>query len=252
MSSFAIARLSVIETIRRKEFYVVLVLVIGLAAWIQTMNMGAGRFAKDIVMQVTWLASFALAVPLASRQIASDLEQKTVYVLMSRPIHRWNYVLGRALGAIAASVFCFTGLFMVLVLMLITKGAASLADPSLWQAYALQVTALVMLCSMTVFFSTVATPSGAVTFSLLILAAMRYGAPSILNRIEQMASVSRGIAWTVYLALPHFEFFNMSQRVVHGWGALPAGTFIQILVYGVVYSAFVIGFASVIFRRRWL
>lgn len=255
MGSLAIARLSLIETLRRKEFYVVFVLVLGLAAWMSMLNFnssGTGRFAKDIVMQVIWLASFALSVPLAARQISSDVEQKTVYVLVSRPIHRWQYVVGRAIGAAAASVVCFTSMFLVLMLMLMTKGAASIADPGLWQAFFLQVVALVMLCSIAVCFSVVATPGGAVTFSLLLLMMMRYGSSSMLNRIEQMPAFAREIAWGVYIALPHFEFFNISQRVVHGWGALPTGLFLQSLCYGIACSVFFTTLAAAAFRRRWL
>ena len=257
MGSLAIARLSILETMRRKEFYVVLVLIIGLAAWMQFMNIsssGAGRFAKDIVMQVIWLASFGLAAPLAAKQITSDLEQKTAYVLMSRPVHRWQYVFGRAMGAAAASVVCFASLFFVLVLMLLVKGVHGLADTGLWQAFALQVAALIMLCAIAVFFSTCATSSGAVTFSLLLLILMRYGGPAVLSRIEAM--VNRGFlreaAWAAYLAMPHFEFFNITQRVVHGWGPLPVGLFVQILAYGAGYSVFAIALAAMIFRRRWL
>jgi len=257
VGSLAIARLSIVEILRRKEFYVVLVLVIGLAAWMQTMNLGAsgtGRFAKDIVMQVVWLASFALAVPLAARQIVTDVEQKTIYVLMSRPIHRWHYVFGRVGGAAAASAICFTSLFLVLVLMLLAKGVAGIADPGLWQAFALQITALVMICSIAVFFSTFATSAGTVTFSLLLLLMTRYGGPSILDRIESASNLGifRDVFWGVYLALPHFEFFNISQRVVHGWGVLPSGVFLQIMAYGVAYSVFVAALAAVVFRRRWL
>ncbi len=99
MGSLAIARLAIIENLRRKEFYVVLVMVVGLAVWMMMLNMstsGTGRFAKDIVMQVVWLASFGLAVPLAARQIANDLEQKTIYVIMCRPIHRCIPPAGKA------------------------------------------------------------------------------------------------------------------------------------------------------------
>ena len=255
MGSLAIARLSLIETLRRKEFYVVLVLVVGIAAWMCMLNFsssGTGRFAKDIVMQVIWLASFALSVPLAARQISSDVEQKTVYVLVSRSIHRWHYVVGRAMGAAAASVVCFTSMFLVLMLMLMTKGAASIADPGLWQAFLLQVVALVMLCSIAVCLSVVATPGGAVTFSLLLLVMMQYGSSSMLNRIEQMPAFAREIAWGVYIALPHFEFFNISQRVVHGWGALPTNLFLQSLGYGIACSVFFTALAAAAFRRRWL
>jgi ABC-type transport system involved in multi-copper enzyme maturation permease subunit len=255
LGCLAIAGLSVIETLRRREFYVVLVLVAALAIWMQFANLGAsgaGRFAKDIIMQVTWLASFALAAPLASRQIAQDLEQKTIYVLLARPIHRWQYVFGRTGGAAAAAVLCFTGLFLVLVLTMLTRGVTSAADPSLWQAYALQVVALVMLCSTAIFFSTFSTPAGAVTFSLIVLAVMEYGGPAILHKIEEMQGIVRDVAWAGYLALPHFEFFNISQRFVHGWGPLPGGLLLQVLSYGIGYSIFITGLAALVFRRRWL
>lgn len=255
MGCIAIARLSILETLRRKEFYVVFALVTCLAVWMQLANLGAsgaGRFAKDIIMQVTWLASFALATPLAARQIASDLEQKTVYVLMSRPIHRWHYVFGRAIGASLASVICFTIMYLVLVTMLLVKGANAITDPCLWQAYALQVVALVMLCSLAVFFSSFSTPAGAITFSFLLLVLMRYGGPSMLKQIEAIPGIVRDFMWAAYLVFPHFEFFNMSQRVVHNWGPLPSMLFAQVLLYGIAYSIFIVASAALVFRKRWL
>ncbi|MDI6828367.1 MAG: ABC transporter permease subunit [Armatimonadota bacterium] len=154
MGCLAVAYLSIIETLRRKEFYVVLVLIISLAVWLHLIDISessTGRFAKDIVMQVVWLASFALAVPLAARQIPQDVESKTVYVILARPIPRWQYVLGRVIGASGASCLCLIGLFLVLVVMLFSKGDAALADAMLWQALVLQLAALFMVCSLAVF-----------------------------------------------------------------------------------------------------
>ena len=255
MGSLAIARLAIIENLRRKEFYIVLVMVVGLAVWMLMLNMstsGTGRFAKDIVMQITWLASFALAVPLAVRQISSDLEQKTVYVLASRPISRWSYIVGRTLGAAFAASACFTCLFLVLILMLMFKGVTTVADAGLWEAFALQVTALFMICSIALLLSVVSSPGGAVTFTLLILAIMRYGGPSILDQIERMPSLAQYLAWALYLMLPHFEFFNISQRIVHGWGPLPVSLVGQVIVYGLGYTFVITAMSAVVFRRRWL
>lgn len=255
MGSLAIARLSVIETLRRKEFYILLVLVFFLAVWMQLANPGAsgvGRFAKDIVMQIIWLASFGLAVPLAARQITADVEQKTIYVLMARPIHRWQYVFGRALGASTASVVCFTSMFIVLAMMLFAKGMGSLVDVSLWQSYVLQVIALVMLSSIAIFFSTFSTTAASVTYSLMALALMRYGGPSIMHQIEAMSGSTRDILWVWFVTMPHFEFFNISQRVVHEWGAMPWKLFAGVAGYGIAYAIFMTAFASVIFKRRWL
>lgn len=255
MGSLAIARLSILETLRRKEFYIVFVFIAVLAIWMYSLNMtssGAGRFAKDIVMQVVWLASFALTVPLAARQISADVEQKSIYVLMARPIHRWQYVVGRAVGAITASAICFTSMFAVLILMLAVKGAGSLADASLWQAYLLQVMALITLASLTLCLSTVSSPGGAITFALLMLCATRYGSAAIMNRVQQMPEASRDVAWGAYLLIPHFEFFNVSQRVVHGWGPLPTSLFVQAMAYGLICSIFFVALAAAVFRKRWL
>jgi ABC-type transport system involved in multi-copper enzyme maturation permease subunit len=248
-------RLSILETLRRKEFYVVLVLVFLLAIGMLITHpggTGAGRFAKDVVMQVIWLASFALCAPLAARQIASDMEQKTVYVLMSRPIHRWQYVFGRTAGAAAASIICFVSMFAVLVTMLTLKHAGGIADPSLWQAFALQVVALVMLCSIAMLFSTSGTPAGAVTFSFIVVGVMRYAAGGLMQKITAMEGFGRGMVWALFVALPHFEFFNINQRTVHGWGPLPNTLFLQVLAYGLVYSIFATAFASYLFKKRWL
>jgi len=255
MGSIAIARLSVIETLRRKEFYVVLVLIVGLAVWLHLIEIGssgAGRFAKDVVMQVVWLASFALAVPLAARQLPQDVETKTVYILLARPMPRWQYVLGRAVGAITAAAICLCGFFVVLSVMLSLKGGSALADPTLWQAFALQLIALMLLSALAVFFSVFSTPAGAISFSFLTFAIMRYGAVSLLNMIGSTSGFIRHLLWPAYLLLPHFEFFNITQRFVHEWGPLRWDIFCGIISYGVLYSVVLIALSSLIFRKRWL
>lgn len=255
MGCVAIARLSLLEILRRKEFYVVLVLVVVLGIWMSSMELGstgAGRFAKDIVMQVIWLCSFGLAAPLAARQIGSDIESKSIYVIMSRRLNRWEYVLGRTIGASISAFICFAGMFAVLLAVISLKDASQLSDPSLWQAFALQLTALMMLSAVAVLFSTFSTASGAVTFSILLLGVMRYGGPALLHKIEAMHGVGQGIAYSSYLLMPHFEFFNISQRVVHGWGALPTGAFVGVLAYGLLYSLSATMLGAVVFKKRWL
>lgn len=255
MGCLAIARLSVIETLRRKEFYVVLVLIVGLAIWLHLVDVGtsgAGRFAKDVVTQIVWLASFALAVPLAARQLPQDMETRTVYILLARPLARWEYIVGRAAGAMLAAVLCLCGFFAVLSVMLSLKGGAALTDVVLWQAFVLQIAAVGLLTAIAVFFSSFSTSAGAVAFSFLTFAVMRYGAVAIFDMINGTSGLVRRTLWSLYLLLPHFEFFNITQRFVHEWGPLHWGMFFGILAYGVLYSVALILFSSLIFKKRWL
>lgn len=255
MSSIPIAFLSIIETMRRKEFYVLLILILGLAAWmaiLDTSMPGSGRFAKHIVMQVVWLVSIALAVSLSARQVPTDLEQKTVYVLMSRPITRAQYIIGRITGAALASIICFTLLFLVLILMMLLKGIPGVGDPTLWESYLLQVAAIIMICSITVCFSVAGTSAGAVTLTFLIFVVMRYWGYQIPVKIAAMMPLLKMPVWFIYLLMPHFEFLDISQRVVHSWGVLPLKIFLAVLVYAIIYSIFVSSAASMLFRRRRL
>lgn len=255
MSSISIAFLSVIETMRRKEFYVILILILGLAIWmaiLDTSAPGSGRFAKHIVMQAVWLVSIALAVSLSARQVPTDLEQKTVYVLMSRPITRAQYIIGRITGAALTSIICFSLLFLVLVLMMLLKGIPGITDPALWEAYFLQVFAIIMICTITVFFSVAGTSAGAVTLIFLIYAVMRYWGYGIPVKIAGMMPLLRIPVWFIYILMPHFEFMDISQRVVHSWGALPVKIFLIVIMYAVVYSVFISSAASMLFRRRRL
>lgn len=255
MASISIAFLSIIETMRRKEFYVILILILGLAVWMAVLDTsmpGSGRFAKQIVMQVVWLVSIALAVTLSARQIPTDLDQKTVYVLMSRPISRTQYVIGRILGAAFTSILCFTSLFLVLILMMLLKGIPGISDPTLWESYILQIAAILMICSITVFFSVVGTSAGAVTLMFLIYAVMRYWGYVVPAKIAVMMPLLKIPVWFIYLLMPHFEFMDISQRVVHSLGVLPSKIFLGVVFYAGVYSVFVSSAASVLFRKRRL
>ncbi|MHB1458211.1 MAG: ABC transporter permease [Armatimonadota bacterium] len=255
MASISIAFLSIIETMRRKEFYVILILILGLAGWMAVLDTsmpGSGRFAKQIVMQVVWLVSIALAVSLSARQVPTDLEQKTVYVLMSRPITRTQYIIGRILGAASASIICFTLLFLVLILMMLLKGIPGIGDPALWESYILQITAIFMICSITVLFSVTGTSAGAVTLMFLIYVVMRYWGYAVPEKIAAMVPSLKIPVWFVYLLMPHFEFMDISQRVVHSLGVLPLKIFLGVVFYAGVYTIFISSAASVLFRKRRL
>ena len=55
-----------------------------------------------------------------------------------------------------------------------------------------------------------------------------------------------------YWVAPHVEFFDMRQRLVHGWGGVEAGVFLAVVGYGVVYSAALLFLAHFLFKRKRL
>jgi hypothetical protein len=55
-----------------------------------------------------------------------------------------------------------------------------------------------------------------------------------------------------YWVAPHAEFFDMRQRLVHGWGGVQAGVFLAVVGYGIVYSAVLLLVARFLFNRKRL
>ena len=52
------------------------------------------------------------------------------------------------------------------------------------------------------------------------------------------------------LSYPHAEFFDMRQRVIHGWGAVDGAAFAAVLCYAAVYVTAVLATAALVLGRR--
>jgi hypothetical protein len=59
----------------------------------------------------------------------------------------------------------------------------------------------------------------------------------------------RTLVRALYLVLPDLENFNFKTEVVHGL-PIPPGIYLSSFLYGVCYTAFILGLAVLIFRRR--
>ena len=54
----------------------------------------------------------------------------------------------------------------------------------------------------------------------------------------------------VYAIGPHAEFFDMRQRLVHGWGCVDGTVAVVVVAYAAAYSAACLAVAWVLLRRR--
>jgi hypothetical protein len=59
----------------------------------------------------------------------------------------------------------------------------------------------------------------------------------------------RTLVRALYAVLPDLENFNFRTEVVHGL-PIPPGIYFSSALYGVCYTAFILGLAVLVFRRR--
>ena len=116
--------------------------------------------------------------------------------------------------------------------------------------FALHMAFVAVAVSVSLLGSLLMTPSANLTLSGLALAAMfLFG-----RRLPDYAdAVSAPLSWLVraaYAIGPHAEFFDMRQRLIHGWGGVDAAVAVAVLAYAAAYSGACLFLAHVVLRRK--
>ena len=159
------------ELMRKKDFFVLLIFMFVILGIMATQNFfqieGVTRYIRDIGYSLVMLFSLLIAVIFSARQFPVEIESRTIYPLLSKPLSRLTIILGKFLGCIFISVISFTLYFGVYLLFSIAEtGGGNLT--LLGQSYLFGVLFLCLVSAMVLFFSNFLTMSANVTLSFLI------------------------------------------------------------------------------------
>ena len=118
------------------------------------------------------------------------------------------------------------------------------------QAIVLHFAFVALAVAISLFGSLLVTASANLSLSAIILVGMFFFGR---NLPEYAEGLNPALAWAlkiVYAVAPHAEFFDMRQRLIHGWGAVDYGVFMAVLIYAVWYIFVVILLADVVLNRK--
>lgn len=218
----ALMTAGLLETIRRKDLYVVLILtvllVLGASAFRVFGVQGLEIFVKDVAFTAIGVMTTILTVLIAARQIPEEMQRRTIYPLMARPITRGQLLLGKWATAYFTASLCFLLLTLATLGLLIALGVP--VKPIFMQYVLLKLIGIGWLCAMVVALSLYLTPAANVTLTLILA----FGS-GVFNRLLLMAHWEHGLnaLWLnlLYGALPHYDYFDMSKKVVFDWDLAP-------------------------------
>ena len=90
------------EAIRDKVFITIIIfaiLVMVSGKIIQPLALGEEeKIIKDIGLNSITLFSVLIAILVGGRLIYKEVEKRTIYLIISRPLHRWQFILGKYFG----------------------------------------------------------------------------------------------------------------------------------------------------------
>ncbi|MBC8137992.1 MAG: ABC transporter permease [Fibrella sp.] len=250
----ALAHAALIEAVRRRDIYVALILavvMIGGTAVIGTFGVrGLEVFIKDVTMTVINMVTVVLAVLFSARQLHEEIERRTVYPLLARPITRFDLIMGKYLGAVLQAWLSLV-LFSVIGWIGLWIFGISLG-PIFLQYIALRAVALAVVCAITMLLSLLMTPGATVTISLLINIGAATFSEAVLMLHGAAGRIADGFLRATYYVLPHLDLFDLSKKVSYGWQPLSASTLWGLSGYALIYIVTFLGISTIVFNRKAL
>lgn len=250
----ALAHASILESVRRKDIYVAVILCVllfGAATTIGSFGVqGLEIFFKDVALTIIGLLSTVIAILFSARQIAEEVSRRTVYPLLARPISRGDLLIGKFLGAYALSVFAmllFAGVCaLCLALYKIPLGLIFL------QYLLLRTFALGVLCALTIMLSLFMTPQATTTIALLIAVGSSTFSSTIKLLYPGTEGAKQSLLAAVYYIVPQLNLFDMSKKVSYGWSAAPTWSIGFLFLYAAAYCALFLFIGTLRFKRQAL
>jgi Cu-processing system permease protein len=241
------------ETIRNKILYAILafaLFVIGLTFFLADLSVGdLARIIADVGLASIHLFGVIMAVFLGITLINQEVDRKTVYLILSKPVRRFEFILGKTLGL--SFTLALTTVAMTVVLFLVHLGYryGGKADTGIFLAAAGIYMELVLLTCLATMFSTFTTSvlSAIFTLSLFLIGHVT----SYLNVVGVRTKVTavRVGSEILYYLLPNLENFNWKNEVVYG-GLAPVSLLGWATAYLVCYGGCILWLSCLLFARK--
>lgn len=241
------------ETIRNKILYAILafaLFVIGMTFFLADLSVGDfTRIIADVGLASIHLFGVVMAVFLGITLVSNEVERKTIYLILSKPVRRFEFIFGKTLGLSFTLALTTLAMAAVLFLVHLAYQYGGKSEPGIFVASAGIYLELVLLTCLATLFSTFTTPVLSAIFTLsLFLVGHLTNYLYTLGERSQVAAVRWG-SMALYYLLPNLENFNWKNEVVYGGArslALPGLAAGYLLLYG----AGVIALACLLFSRK--
>ena len=252
------------ESVRDRVPYTMVVFaVLLMAASFLIGQMTAGqdmKIIKDLGLAALSMFGLFIAIFIGIGLVSKEVEKKSVFGLLSKPVSRTQFILGKYAGLVmtlAVNLGVMTlAYYGVLFYVNMTASAgvraswpAPAMDPRLLIAIGLLFAELMLVTALALFFSTYSSPMLATLLTIGLWVAGHFNAD--LRNFENVvdSAAAAAVARAVYYILPNLAPFDVKAEVVYGM-PLSMRQVLYTLAYGGVYITTLLTAAVAIFRRR--
>jgi ABC-type transport system involved in multi-copper enzyme maturation permease subunit len=244
---------TLLEAFRNKLFYGVL--FFALLALSSTGVFGAlslhqeQRVFNDLVLFASVLFLAGLTIYQGGRTIHREIESRTIFTVISKPVSRAQFIIGKYLGSLVA----ITVALVVILALKVT--AASIVGfevtSQLFAAYYGVLLQMSIVLALTIFFSTFSSPILSALFAggVFIAGSLTPQLREAISYFAKSDNPARYVGEAAVFVLPDFEKLNLSFELTHQID-VPATYLLTATAYAATYVAILLLLGCIVFGRR--
>lgn len=265
-SLFPVAVITFKEGIRNRAIYGITLLALMMLVvnflFAQMAMREVGKVAMDIALSTVSFSGLLLVFFIGMNLMAKDLDKRTIYMVLARPISRTHYLIGKFIGIVGLitvssfvqSVFAAISLFMLQRMFPLYFQRFSWSMLVLAVAYI--VLMLILLSALSFLFASFTSTS----FIALVLTIISYLIGTSLTDVKTLVEAPKGfgidpspvtvkVVQVAYYLFPNLSFFDIKTQAAHGL-TLPASYIFWTVTYGLAYTCIVMALACIVFSNR--
>ena len=254
------------EGTRNRAFYgisLIALVLMGASFFISSLIIrDVGKAAVDMALSTVSFAGLLLVLFVGIDLMAKDLDKRTIYMVLARPISRRQYIVGKFIGI---SLLIVVTVVLLSVFAAITISSIKWANPDYfprfsWEpvmlAEAFITLSLILLSALSFLFASVSSTS----FITLALTIISYIIGHSLSSVKALVEAPQASGITVspvtvklvqvaYYIFPNLSLFDIKTQAAHGL-AIPSTFIFWTVLYGFIYICLVITFAALLFTKK--
>jgi ABC-type transport system involved in multi-copper enzyme maturation permease subunit len=191
-----------------------------------------------------------IAVFIGVALVSKEMDKRTLYALLAKPVRRWEFLLGKFGGLVLTLAVNTAAMALgLLLVMLYVKHSLERSDAVVLVAVYFILLKLALVVALALLFSCFTTSLLAILFTAGLYIVGLY-VQELKNLPVDVMSPGMALftKWLAYL-LPNFENYNVMAMAAHG-RPVPGTLILQNTVYTVVYCAIVLAASAVVFSRK--
>lgn len=240
------------EAVRSRAFigllviFLVCALLTRVVGWVSSTD--GHLVAIDLVMSLQSVIGVLVAVATGAVLVQNEIQNKTLYTVVSRPLPRWHFVVGKYLGmagalALGSLAMAALGLGWVLV-----TGAT--LTPWLVPAVLMTVLEILVMAAVSLCLSMLAGPLLSAVLCLAVYA-LGHAVATLPQLIDHLHGWHRTVAVVLSAFIPNLGMFTFRAKAIHGH-AITFTDASAVVIYALLWIALLVAISISVFRRKQL